>query len=77
MAKEPEVTTTRSYYNLFMGANPPRFNGRDGEDKAKSWLTKIEAFDVIELLERLNVRYDTSVSRGCTILVAYTSSNKK
>lgn len=38
------------YYKLFMDANPPRFNSREGEDKAESWLVEIDgAFDVIEL----------------------------
>lgn len=59
MTKELEVLPTRSYYKLFMGASP-KFNGRDWEDKAHSSLVEIEkAFDVIELLERLKVRYDT------------------
>lgn len=43
-----------------MGANLPKFNSRDGEDKDEPWLVEIEkTFHVIELSDRLKARYDT------------------
>lgn len=59
-AEDPKATPIEAYYKLFMGANPSKFNDRDRKDKTKSWLIEIEkAFNVIELLDRLKVRYKT------------------
>lgn len=35
VAETSKVIPSGLYYKLFMSANPHRFNGRDGEDKAK------------------------------------------
>lgn len=60
MAKESGVAPIGSYFKLFMGENPPKFNGREREDKVESWLIEIEkAFYVTKLLERLKVRLGT------------------
>lgn len=60
VAEEPEVTPVGSYHKKFMDVNPPRFNGREGDDKVKTWLIEVKkAFDMIELPEWLMVRYDT------------------
>lgn len=45
-----------------MGANPPRFNGKEGEDKTESWLIEIKkAFNIVELSEQLKVRFGTYI----------------
>lgn len=69
VVEEPKVAPAGSYYTLFMGDNPLRFNGREGKDKIGSWLIEIDkAFDVVELLEQLKVKF------GIYILVEYTMS---
>lgn len=55
--EKPMVEPIASYYRLFMGASPRRFNCR--EDKVESWLVKKKAFDVIEFVEQLKIRYGT------------------
>lgn len=42
----------------YLWCKPMLFSGKEGEDKAESWLVEIEkAFDVIELSKKLKVRY--------------------
>lgn len=61
VVEEPKATPVGSYYKLFIGANPPKFNDREGRTRqSPSWLVEIEkVFDVIELPNRLKVRYST------------------
>lgn len=62
MLEELEIVPIRTYYKLFIGTNPPKFNGRDGEDKAASRLVEIiKAFDVIELSDKLKIKYGTYI----------------
>ncbi|CAN6462677.1 unnamed protein product [Victoria cruziana] len=58
--EEPETSRIGGYYKLFVGANPPKFNGREGEDKAESWLVEIEkTFDIVALPDRLRTKFGT------------------
>lgn len=60
-----EMPLAASHHKSFMSTKPPQFMGREGPDKAKEWLEKVEkALYIMEIPVRLWVRFSTYILVG-------------
>lgn len=54
-----EATSTAVHHKTFMRVKPLQFISREGLDKVKEWLEEMaKAFEIIEILNRLWVKFD-------------------